>query len=48
MSKVVYRGVEYNTDQTKENIVVNWLPIIREQIKKQKRIEEAQLQMAIK
>ena len=48
MSKNVYRGVEYDTEQRKENMVTNWLPIIQKQIEKQNRLKEAQLHMAIK
>lgn len=46
MSQATYRGVSYDTDERKEQLVNNWLPIIQKQIEKQKKIKEAQYHMA--
>jgi len=46
MSQATYRGIKYDVEIRKENTVTNWLPIIRKQIEKQKKLQEAQYHMA--
>lgn len=48
MTTATYRGVEYDPDVRKENMVSNWLPIIRNQIEKENKLKQAQLAMAMK
>lgn len=48
MTTAKYRGVEYNVEERKEQLVSNWLPIIQKQIEKQNKLKEAQLAMAMK
>jgi hypothetical protein len=46
MSQATYRGIKYDTEINKEQIVANWLPIIRKQMEKEKKLQEAQYHMA--
>ena len=46
MSTATYRGVTYDTEIRKEEMISNWLPIIRKQIEKQNKLKEAQYHMA--
>jgi hypothetical protein len=48
MSQATYRGVSYDIELRKENLVSNWLPIIQKQIEKQNKLKQAQLAMAMK
>ena len=48
MSQATYRGVQYDTELRKEQLVANWLPVIRKQIEKENKLKEAQLAMAMK
>ena len=48
MSIATYRGVEYDTEIRKEQIINNWLPVIRKQIEKENKLKQAQLAMAMK
>ena len=48
MTTAKYRGVEYNVEERKEQLVSNWLPIIQKQIEKQNKLKQAQLAMAMK
>ena len=46
MTIAKYRGVEYNVEEKREQLVANWLPVIQKQIEKQKKLQEAQYHMA--
>jgi hypothetical protein len=46
MSQATYRGVKYDTEIRKEQLASNWLSVIRKQIEKEKKLQEAQLHMA--
>jgi len=46
MTTATYRGVQYDTDVKREQLVSNWLPVIQKQLEKQKKINEAQYHMA--
>lgn len=46
MSQATYRGVKYDTETRREEMATNWLSIIRKQIEKEKKIQEAQYHMA--
>lgn len=46
MSQATYRGVQYDTELRKEQMAINWLPIIRNQIEKEKKLKESQYYMA--
>jgi hypothetical protein len=48
MSQATYRGAHYDTETRKEEIVNNWLPLIRKQIEKEQKLKEAQIAMAMK
>jgi hypothetical protein len=46
MSQATYRGVSYDTEIRKEQMAANWLPVIRKQIEKEKKLQKAQYHMA--
>jgi hypothetical protein len=46
MSQATYRGAKYDTDTRKEEMVSNWLLIIREKIEKENKLKESQYHMA--
>jgi hypothetical protein len=48
MTTATYRGVQYDTETKREELVANWLPIIQKQIEKQNKLKQAQLAMAMK
>jgi hypothetical protein len=48
MTTATYRGVSYDTEVKKEQLVSNWLPVIQKQIEKQNKLKQAQLAMAMK
>ena len=48
MTTATYRGVSYDTELKREQLVTNWLPVIQRQIEKQNKLKEAQLAMAMK
>ena len=48
MSQATYRGAHYDTDTRKSEMVINWLPLIKQQIEKENRIYQAQVEMAKK
>jgi hypothetical protein len=48
MSQATYRGAHYDTETRKNQIVSNWLTVIRQQIEKEERLKQAQLAMAMK